>query len=170
MATHNYSNIMIVIPGWHKHAMLRMGRNIPDRHLGADGREAEPHITVKYGIAENVPPEKLRRALAGFGPVTVRLGKTSLFRNDDADVVKIDIDSADLHRLSALIGKIIATPGNTHPDYRPHATIAYVKPGFGVAHDGDHTLSGQVLMSDTLVFSGKDGRRHPIPLTRGTKK
>ena len=178
MAAHDYSNTMVLVPGWHAHAMLRMGRKIPDKHLKAEtgasygggtsatGRETEPHITVKYGIAENTPPAKLRRALAGFGPVRAKFGATSLFKNDDAHVVKIDIDSPDLHRLNALIGKTIETPGNTHPDYKPHATIAYVKPGYGAAHDGDHTLSGQWVEFDTLVFSGKDDRRHTIPLTK----
>jgi 2'-5' RNA ligase len=167
MPEHSFSNTMVLIPGWHAHAMLRMGRKIPDKHLADDGRENEPHITVKYGSDQNTPPDKLRRALAGFGPVRATFGKTSLFKNDDAHVVKIDIESPDLHRLNALIGKAIATPGSTHPEYKPHATIAYVKPGFSAAYDGDHTLSGQTVEFDNLVFSGKDDRRHVIPLTKG---
>lgn len=181
MSAHEYSNTMVLVPGWRAHAMLRMGRKIPDKHLAAevgarhgggpssDGRESEPHITVKYGIGENAPPEKLRKALSGFGPIRAKFGKTSLFKNEDSHVVKIDIDSPDLHRLNRLIGATVETPGNTHPDYKPHATIAYVKPGYASAYDGDHTLSGQSVEFDSIVFSGKDDKRHVISLVKGSR-
>ena len=148
--------------------MRRMGRAIPDAHLAPDGRENEQHVTVKYGLSDNEPPARLIAAVANFGPVKVKFGKTSIFKNDDAHVVKIDIQSPDLHRLNKLIGRIVETPGNTHPTYIPHATIAYVKKEHSKKYDGDGTLSGQEASVAHVIFSGKDGRHHIVPL--GEKK
>lgn len=165
---HDYSNTMVAVPGWHAAALRRMSRSIQDAHLAEDGREAEPHITVKYGLNAEAPPPELVKALNGFGPVKARFGKTSLFKNDDAHVVKVDIDSPDLHRLSKLIGRTVDTPGNTHPTYMPHATVGYVKPEHSAKYSGDKTLNGQDVTFTELIFSGKDGKHHTIPL--GEKK
>jgi hypothetical protein len=51
-------------------------------------------------------------------PITVTLGKTSLFENDDADVLKVDVDSADLRRVRKAIGAIVDAPRDTHPEYQ----------------------------------------------------
>ena len=161
---HDFSNTMVLIPGWHAAAMKRMARAVPDSHLAEDGREMESHVTVKYGLSDNTPPKRLISALAGFGPVTAKFGKTSLFKNEDAHVVKIDIDSPDLQRLNKLIGRTVETPGNTHPTYIPHGTIAYVKPEHSAKYEGDKTLHGQEVTFDHVIFSGKDGVHHKIPL------
>ncbi len=165
---HDYSNTMVAVPGWHAAAMRRLGRAIPDKHLATDGRENETHITVKYGLSDEKPSAKLVKAVSEFGPVKARFGKTSLFKNDDAHVVKIDIDSPDLHRLNRLIGKTVETPGNSHPTYKPHATIAYVKPEHSKQYEGNGTLHGQEITFDHVIFSGKDGTHHKMPL--GTKR
>ena len=165
---HDFSNTMIPISGWHAAAMRRMAKAIPDHHLAPDGREMEQHITAHYGLSDNKPPAHLLRALSSFGPVKAKFGKTSLFKNDDAHVVKIDIDSPDLHRLHKLIGRTVETPGNTHPTYQPHATIGYVKPEHAKKYEGDGTLHGQEFTVDHVIFSGKDGTHHIMPL--GVKK
>lgn len=161
---HDFSNTMVLIPGWHKHAMLRMAREVDTRHLAEDGRESEPHITVKYGLSDDKPSPALLKALKWFGPIRATFGKTSLFKNDDAHVVKIDIHSPDLNRLNALIAKTVETPGSSHPTYEPHATVAYLKPAYGHRHREDGTLDGQGIVFDTVVFSSKDGKRYEIPL------
>lgn len=132
------------------------------------GRETEAHVTVRYGLSDEKPSKELRKALSGFGPVKAKFGKTSLFENDDADVVKLDIKSPDLQRLNKLIAKTVETPGNTHPDYIPHATVAYVKPGKGKKYAGDATLHGQEVIFDSVMFSGKNGHKEEISLINKT--
>ncbi len=165
---HEFSNTMIPITGWHSAAMKRISRAIPDAHLASDGRENEHHVTVKYGLVHNTPPARLKKALENFGPVKARFGRTSLFKNDDAHVVKIDIHSPDLHRLNKLIERTVEAPGNTHPGYHPHATVAYVHPDHSAKYEDDGTLNGQEFSVDHVIFSGKDGRHHIMPL--GVKK
>lgn len=163
---HKFSSTQIGLTGQMADIIRKMGRSIPDADLAPDGRESDPHVTVKYGLHFQTPSTRLRQALKQFGPITLKLGKTSLFRNDDADVVKVDVDSPDLHRLNTLITKLLPTK-DTHPTYKPHATIAYVKPGRGKKYEGDTALAGQTVRIDSVLFSGKRGHRERLPLTNG---
>jgi hypothetical protein len=150
-----------------------MALSIPDEDLEDDGREDEPHVTVKYGL-HTASPEDVRRLVEGFGYVTLRLGKTSIFpaRETDAqrggeqfDVVKVDVDSPGLHRLNALLADNLPHT-DTHPEYRPHVTLAYVKPGRGEQYVGMDDVDGMEVLCGRLVFSDPEGVRTVIPLTR----
>lgn len=132
-----------------------------------DGIEHESYITARWGLHFQTPSTRLRNALKDFGPVTVTLGKTSLFTGGDADVLKIDVDSSDLHRLYALVGRIVPTH-TTFPVYRPHATIAYVRKGAGKKYAGNTALAGTKLTVDSLLFSGKKNHRETLPLGHPT--
>jgi GGDEF domain-containing protein/2'-5' RNA ligase len=138
---------------------------IPEADLAPDGRETEPHITVKYGIHGN-DVGTIRRAIENHPPITVKLGATSIFpdsQSGSGDVVKIDVDSPDLHRLNKIIKDAVPTT-DTHPTYQPHVTIAYVKPGLGAKYSGNKSLAGTKVQIDKIVFSGKDGKDTEIQL------
>lgn len=169
---HDYSSTQVNITGRPAEIMKKLAAKIPDAEIGPDGRESEQHVTVKYGLRFQTPTARMRNALKDFGPIEITLGKTSLFSNDDADVLKVDVDSVDLHRLNALISRLIPTH-DSHPTYQPHATIAYLKPGKGKKYVGDTALVGQKLRFDSILFSGKGGHKeqlklgHPSYRTRG---
>jgi 2'-5' RNA ligase len=160
---HKFSSTQANLPKDLADEITAFGRRIPDSDLADNGRETTPHITLKYGL-HGWDPKIAQAALAGEGPVKVRFGKVSLFQNDDADVVKVDIDSPDLHRLNR---KIADAHPNTesHPTYEPHTTIAYVRPGQGRKYAGSNFLEGQTLTLDRITFSGRDGKQVEIPLT-----
>lgn len=162
-AAHEYSCLMVSLRGDAASALQKMANAIPSKDLAADGIETEPHITCRFGLHFQTPSAKLKAALKDFGPITLTLGKTSLFENDDADVLKVDVDSPDLHRLYQLIGRVVPTH-TTHPDYRPHATIGYLRKGKGKKYAGDKALVGQKLTFDSVLFSGKKGTRISLPL------
>jgi 2'-5' RNA ligase len=142
-------------------------RLIPDSALAADGREEDPHITVKYGLhTENA--DAVRELLADEPPVKVKIGKTSIFaakEGADYDVVKLDVDSPDLHRLNAEIAKYLKVT-DTHPEYKPHITLAYVKPGLGKRYEGRTLpdLTGKEITLDKVLFSSRNGDEVEIPL------
>ncbi len=152
--------------------MRSVGRRIPVSHLADDGRENDPHVTVKYGL-HTADPEEVKRALIGHAPVKLKFGKTSLFppnKEDGFEVVKVDIESPDLHALNKKITKSL-TNTDTHPEYHPHATIAYVKIGKGKLYANDSTLYGKEVTADRVVFSSKTGKKTAIMLTgRGRRK
>jgi hypothetical protein len=143
-----------------------MAAQIPDADLANDGREDQPHVTVKFGLHTNNVAD-VRRVLAGEPPITVRLGKTSLFPAKEGaayDVVKVDVDSPDLHRLNKKIADALPHT-DTHPTYKPHVTLAYVKPGAGKKYVGRTDLAGRTMTVGAVTFSGKDRQEIPIALS-----
>ncbi len=123
---HEFSSLQINLPPKIAAAMMKIAAGIDKKDLkpedaaahngltADDGIEHESHVTARWGLHFQTPSARLRNALKEFGPVTLTLGKTSLFTGGDADVLKIDVDSPDLHRLYSLIGRIVPTH-DTHP-------------------------------------------------------
>lgn len=159
-----FSSTQVDLPPSAAAKVKAIGRKISDSDLADDGREDQPHITVKFGLHDAKLSRTLKDVLAGFGPVSASLGETSLFQNDEFDVVKISVDSPDLHRLNKLIARTVKCT-DTHPTYTPHATVAYVKKGRGKKYAGDGAAKGIRLSFDSVVFSAKDRSHHNVPLT-----
>lgn len=156
-----FASTQVPLPKMVGHALKSMAKKIDPDHLTEEGVEDEPHVTVKYGLHSDNHQE-VRQKLEGEGPVKLKMGKTSIFEADDHDVIKVDVDSPDLHRLNKKIGELPHT--DTHPDYKPHATVAYVKSGRGKHYTEDDTLDGQEFSVDTVVFSDTDKKQSKIPL------
>lgn len=148
--------------------LVEMARAIPDADLAEDGREDHDlHITIKYGLHTG-DGELVRRVVQGFGPVTLKLGKVSLFENDDADVVKVDVESEQLRKLNALLSESLANT-DTHPTYIPHICLAYVKPGAGRKYTRNNLVEGMEIGCTRLVFSDQMGQRQTINLVEPFK-
>ncbi len=102
---------------------------IPDDAISEDGREDYIHVTVKYGLVAREMPPALQEITKGTKPFPIFLGSISLFTTSpDFDVVKIDVESPELRRLNKRISAAFQCK-DTHPDYHPHVTVAYVKKG-----------------------------------------
>lgn len=168
---YDYSSTQMNLPKEAALGIKRLANQIPEEDLAENGRETTPHITVKYGL-HGKPLDKVRELLKDEGPVTVKLGKTSIFpagESGNGDVVKVDIDSPQLHRLNKKIADALPHT-DTHPEYKPHATVAYVKPGLGKKYEGNDSLAGEEWVLDRLTFSGKDGKTVEIPLKGPSKR
>lgn len=166
---HEYSSTQLDLPKKLADTVRTYNKNaIAAADLAHHGRETEPHVTVKYGL-HTADPEAVRSIVEAHPPITVTLGKTSVFPASETggefDVVKADVDSPDLHALNAKLAKL--PNGDTHPTYTPHVTLAYVKPGAGAKYKGSKKLAGQTVTIDSLTFSGKDGKQVQIPLAGG---
>jgi broad specificity phosphatase PhoE/2'-5' RNA ligase len=161
---HDFSHAGVDIPDPMATAMAGHAAAIPYDSLAKDGRESVPHITLMFGF--NSPdPTPVANLLAGEPPIVAKMGKTSLFKNDDADVLKMDVDSPDLHRLNQKVSQL--PNGNTHPSYVPHATIAYLHPGEGDKYAGRSIpgVTGNNVVFHSVTFSSPDGTKTQIPLT-----
>lgn len=166
---HEFSSSQVNLPTSLHKSFNDAAAGIPDSELAADGREDKPHITLKYGLHAD-EPSALKKLLRDEGPIKATVGKVSLFKGQDADVVKLDVDSPDLHRLNEKVaGGMEHT--DTHPDYTPHMTLAYVKPGEGDKYVGKSVpgLTGKEITFPTVTFSAKDRSKTHIPLF-GKKK
>lgn len=161
-----FSSTQLDLPPDLAREVIQLGKFIPNADLAEDGREDKPHITVKFGLHTNNADDVAR--ILEHGPITVRLGKVTFFPNGESgagDVVKIDVESEGLRALNAHIAESLEHT-DTHPDYKPHVTIAYVKPGLGKiwAKQLEDRLKGRSATFETLTFSGKDRSKHVLPL------
>ncbi len=145
--------------------VLALGKTIAPEHLAEQGLEQAPHITVKYGLTENVP-DALRALVQNEPPITVTLGKTGVFPASESggdDVLYAEVDSPDLVRLNQKIAEAFPSE-DTHPTYVPHVTVAYLKPGEGARYAGNTSLVGQKVTLNSLTFSGTDEAKTVIRL------
>lgn len=167
-ASYSYSSTQVQIPGEYSPHVVFLGKKIPEHWLADHGREDDIHITVLYGLTQDVGFDDVASLCQGFGKITARFGEISLFTsNPEFDVVKIDIE--DCPRLRTLEEKLRSLPNeNKFPQYMPHCTIAYVRSGFGqrVVNmlNMDYKLCGTSVTFDTLTFSSYDGERKVVPL------
>jgi 2'-5' RNA ligase len=161
-----YCSTQVNLSGPVARFLVQAGARIPDADLAEDGRETEPHVTVKYGL-HGEDPNAVRALIENEPPVKLKFGKVSVFPDSGlGEVLKVSVVSGDLHRLHWLIGAQIPNT-ETHPkEYRPHATLAYVQPGKGVKHAGRPVpgVTGHEITLDSIVFSTKAGKHIKIQL------
>lgn len=93
------------------------------------GLETEPHCTLLYGLHEGVTTENVEKVLDKYTYYTCKAYNASLFENPDYDVLKFDIKGDNLHETNKDLQQYPFT--SNFPDYHPHMTIAYLKPGTG---------------------------------------
>lgn len=144
---------------------LSIGKDlIPSSKLFGDGFETDPHITLLYGIHEEYPTSQLVDILETHPKFNVTLSDISLFEEDDKfDVVKVEIHCNDLYVLySTLLNVCHYTL--SHPEYIPHATIAFVKKGSSAHLIGHRAFHGLSFVVDSIIFSGSDGIKRKIML------
>jgi hypothetical protein len=165
LSRHKFSSTQINLHGYIAQAVLAHAHAIPDSDLADGGRETEPHVTVKYGI-HGSDVEAVRRALADADPVEIMLGRTSVFpatEDRQSDVLKVEVIGPGLHRLNKRLSAALPHT-DTYPDYRPHVTLAYLRPGAGRRHTGRDVVEGMAFVADRVRFSDRDGHCTDIPL------
>jgi len=128
--------------------------NILSDELAEDGRETDTHITLLYGICTK-NREVVKKLLTTEKPIKATLGKIGCFvNNDEFDVIIVKVNSPDLEKLHKKIKNDLRIE-QTHAEYKPHCTIAYVKKGNARKHAGNTNFEGAKMTFDTVLF--KDG-------------
>ena len=145
---YSYSSTQLDVTPPQSDFVFEWGRlNIPDENLALspdneNPRELHQHVTIKYGLTINEAPQELRDLCKGIKPFPVYIGKVSLFRNDEYDVVKLNVESLELRQLNAEISALIPNE-DKYPEYTPHLTVAYVKKGTCDALEGMDIFTGK---------------------------
>lgn len=169
-APHEYGCLMAVIPepvagqivGWAK-------SRIDPKHVGTEGVEDAPHVTVKYGFRDSGPETlaKVKAMLAAVKPFTIRLGDFSKFdgKPEEGDPLFLEVESKELHALNAKVSRDFPCK-DSHPEYRPHLTLAYID----AKAIGEYTPIARLpfqnidVRIDCLEWGGADGKHEIIPL------
>lgn len=160
---HEYSCLLFNLPGDLAYEVRQVGDMIPHTDLAEDGKELNPHVTIKFGLHTN-DAEEVRKEIQDLSPVAIQIGKASCFKADTHDVVKLDILSDGLHDLNGRVSERLECT-DTYPDYKPHITLAYVKPGLGEHYAKRlNLLEGRVASFDRAIFSDKKRVWYPIKL------
>ena len=93
------------------------------------GYENEPHCTLLYGLHDGVTTNNIKKVLDKYTYTILKAHNASLFENPDYDVLKFDIKGDNIHETNKDLQQYPFT--SNFPDYHPHMTIAYLKPGSG---------------------------------------
>jgi hypothetical protein len=131
---------------------------------GGYGLETEPHTTLLFGLHPEVTDMEVKQIIGNhlFGPC--RINNASLFENEEYDVLKFDVSGEGLHECNSDLRNLPHT--TNYPDYHPHLTIGYLKPGMGnkyvdMIRDMEHTLIPQYG-----VYSKVDGSKNILKLKK----
>lgn len=91
------------------------------------GLEKDPHVTLLYGLHEEVSDDTVKKICLGQNYGSVMLENISCFENEKFDVLKFDVKADGLHDCNAKLAELPHT--TEYPDYHPHATVGYLKSG-----------------------------------------
>ena len=166
---HEYSALLVEFGGEIKRQLRNYHRVIDQRFLADWGLEKDAHTTLLWGI-ETSRVEEIEEAIRAVGmrPFSVELGRTAIFHNPEHDVLYVEVRSPALEEYHwALQDELGAV--QTHPDYKPHMTIAYLRSGAAEQYHTD-LFEGIKSRVNQIVFSDQNGKRTTIPLGRQERK
>lgn len=128
-----------------------------------DGFETKAHVTVLYGIREKTPV-MTTKVCKRQAPVDGVIGRLDVFENGKEDVLIARISSSSIERLRSCIRAGVPHQ-TTFPDYKPHMTIAYLKPGTSRKYmEGHWPLDGVRFSNGAIRFGGWQGSESAIGL------
>jgi len=171
-ANYSKSSLQYALPEETAKRILKWSKdNIPDEELYTEeedkGREDEIHITIFYGILDEDSGSTVKvledHNIKSF---PVQLSTVTAFQNKpEYDVLKVDIESSELHKIHKLIERYLDTK-NDFPEYKPHLTLAYLKKGYADKYIGKKDFQGISVIAESVEFSSKNGTKTNIKLKK----
>lgn len=144
---------------------------VDDADLMGQGKDVDGnHVTVRYGI-QGDDVEGIKKFIAQHAPFEAHLGPVASFppseHSDGAAPLIAAVESPELHKLNTEIAKHGDFTEPSFKEYKPHATIAYVKPDAVDKYVGDKSTVGKTFRVDSITISDRDGDKIEVPL-KGT--
>jgi 2'-5' RNA ligase len=125
------------------------------------------HVTVRYGIkGEDV--EGVKKYLASLSPFEASLGSTEIFppseHSDGAAVIHAPIEAPELHQINAELEKHGDFTEPSFDEYKPHATVAYVKPERAHRYLAMNITKGQKFQVNEIAITDRQGNQQVVKL------
>ena len=153
-------------------ALTAAKQAIDPADLAGNGLENDPHITIRYGI-DGEDTEGIKKYLESQPPFEATLGKTESFKpsehSEGAAPIIAPVNAPDLHRMEQELDQHGNFIDRSFPDYRPHATIAYVRPEAAQKYVGNTATEGKKFTVNSVDITKKDGTTETVQL-KGTPK
>lgn len=123
------------------------------------GLEEEHHVTLLYGLLPNVEWKDLKKHLSPLKEYLCIMPSLTLFENEKYDVLKLTVISPEMHVTNKKLRENVKYH-ETYPEYHPHMTIAYLKPGKGKKYT--KPLLDKIIEAcpETYNFSKANGEKH----------
>ena len=167
----NGSAILLMLPQDFSSRVKEWGKeNIRSINLSGlpnKGYDNSPHITLATGIIDDAP-EKAFKLLEKQGPFNVTLGDVDRFQKMDKgyDVIKINVESPVLQDINEQVVQSIEMHDPIRP-YKPHITLAYVKPFSCDSILGNKEFSGIEIPIEGYVYSDREKGGKVVRLKKG---
>lgn len=176
--SYSYGCLMVKLPKPLGLEIDKLADSLPEECLfrgnedAPEGREKDPHITLKYGIV-SFEPEEVERVVGVVEPFEVALGRVGVFHNEEYIVLKIGVQSKGLVALNKRVCLLLNTECR-YLEYRPHVTIGYLKKDnrdpYYYRSLYDDRLEGESFWVDQIEFSTPAGNRYVIALNGARSK
>lgn len=169
LGPHKFGCLMAVLPDDIRKQITDFGiEQILDCHLAEKGLEVAPHTTILYGFTQGTDEimQDLRAMLVRNGPIQIKMVGLSLFTgNEDGSVLKIDVESPELHELHSALSATFPNK-DKYDTYLPHITIGYLVPEYAEQYSKPKPdFIGRSFVVDTLEWSSADNERELIYLS-----
>lgn len=150
-------------------ALTTLRDRIADSDLAGKGKDVGGnHVTVRYGIKGDESIESIEKYLASLSPFTATLGKTEKFppseHSEGAAVIIAPIESPELHKINAEIEKHGDFAESSFPEYKPHATVAYVSPEKAGRYVGMTASQGETFRINSIAITDRQGNQTNVAL------
>ena len=126
------------------------------------GLEDEPHTTLLFGSHSDVTTEDIKKVLDNYTYSTCKIHNASLFENPKYDVLKFDVKGDNLHETNEDLKQYPFT--SDFPNYHPHLTIGYLKPGTGKKYVKILKGLEYELMPNYAIYSKPNGEKDKIEI------
>jgi hypothetical protein len=133
-------------------------QEIEESDLSGSGLEEESHVTLLYGLHSDEIDDNKVLDISTSEPIeSIKLHNVSAFENDDYDVLKFDVDSSVLFKINKKLTDLPHT--NNFPDYHPHCTIAYLKPGTAKKYISSFEGRSYEVFPTKVIYSKPGGEK-----------
>jgi hypothetical protein len=121
------------------------------------GLETDPHVTLLYGFHADVDGDTVGSICANHTFDNMKLENLSCFENPKFDVLKFDVKGNGLHECNKKLSDLPHT--TDYPDYHPHATIGYLKPGTAKKYIQKMKEESHDITPKSVVYSMPSGKK-----------